>query len=245
VEILGVLFMIFVGGVLAVGVMVAIGLAQRNADVNSSSTNGPDRSRIAASILFQLLLAGGSSPDEALRGVRRAGIASPVTAGIDVTTWGDRFRQLATQEQREWLLETAVQLIAAPARAVPLRQYAALLDLSFALGFQTNALAKLREQYGFDYIDHAKDGRPPEADRGGGSLPLFVRGTTDRAALLRVLGLEGSADRQAIITAYRRLAAQYHPDRVFGAPVEVQSEAAAKFIEITRAYEALMAIYRD
>ena len=138
-----------------------------------------------------------------------------------------------------------MQLVAVTGRPVPLRQYAALLDLSFSLGFQTDALAKLREKYGFDYVDHAKDGRPRAADRGGGSMPLFVRGSSDTTALLRVLGLEGTADRQAIITAYRRLAAQHHPDRVFGESEAVQSQAAAKFIEITRAYETLMAIYRD
>ena len=38
---------------------------------------------------------------------------------------------------------------------------------------------------------------------------------------------------------------QHHPDRVFGAPEQVQSEAAARFIEITRAYETLLAFFRD
>ncbi len=76
-------------------------------------------------------------------------------------------------------------------------------------------------------------------------MPLFVRGTTDTTVLLRTLGIEGAANRQVIISAYRRLAAQHHPDRVYGESADVQSLAAAKFIEITRAYEALMAIYRD
>jgi hypothetical protein len=177
--------------------------------------------------------------------VRRAGLISPVTPGIDVGNWAEHYAKLASPEQRTWLLETAVQLVAAPTHPVPLRQYATLLDLSFSLGFQTDALAKLREQYRFDYVDHAKDGRPREADRGGGAMPLFVRGPTDTATLLRTLGIEGNANRQVIISAYRRLAARHHPDKVYGKPEEVQSVAAAKFIEITRAYEALMAIYRD
>jgi DnaJ-domain-containing protein 1 len=143
------------------------------------------------------------------------------------------------------LLETAVKLVAAPGRPVPLRQYADLLDISFSLGFQTDALAKLREQYDFDYVDHAKDARPREADRGGGAMPLFVRGSADTVKLLKTLGIEGSANRHVIISAYRRLAAQHHPDKVYTAGPDVQSDAAARFIEITRAYEALMAIYRD
>lgn len=244
-EILAVIFMIVVGGMLAIGIMIAVAVAQRNADGATTTNNTHDRSRIAASILFHLMLAGGATADQALRGVRQVGLISPPTSGIDVTSWGERYAQLATSEQRAWLLEAAVQLIAAPARPVPLLQYALLLDLSFALGFQTDALAKLRERYRFEYIDHARDARPREADRGGGAVPLFVRGANDTAALLRTLGIHETADRQAIISAYRRLAAQHHPDKFFGKPEEVQSEAAARFIEITRAYEALMAVYRD
>jgi len=45
--------------------------------------------------------------------------------------------------------------------------------------------------------------------------------------------------------AYRRLAAQHHPDKVFGASAEVQTAAAARFIEITRAYETLLVIYDE
>jgi hypothetical protein len=245
VELIAVIVMIMAGGVLAIGVMMVIGLAQRTAETNTPTSSAPDRSRIAASILFHLLLAGGAKSEGALRGLRQAGLISPPTSGIDVTSWGQRYAQLATMEQRYWLLETAVQLVAAPARPVPVRQYAVLLDLNFALGFQTDALAKLRQQYGFEYIDHAKEGRPREADRGGGAAPLFVRGVTDAAPFLRVLGIEGTADRQTIISVYRKLVAQHHPDRVYGAPADVQSEAAARFIEITRAYEALMTIYRD
>ena len=82
-------------------------------------------------------------------------------------------------------------------------------------------------------------------DGHGGAMPLFERGTTDTATLLKTLGIEGNANRHIIITAYRKLAAQNHPDKVYAEGPEAQSDAAARFIEITRAYEALMAIYRD
>ena len=222
---------------MAVITMFAIALTQRNVESTNLANGAPDRSRLASSILFHLLLLGGLSADEAMRDVRRrAGLASPVTGGIDIMNWGNRFAQLATREQREWLLETAVQLLAGRGAPLPLRQYSALLDLSFALGFQTDALARLRDQYGFEYIDHAKDGRPREAD---------VRQPADIGPLLRLLGIEGPASRQAIISAYRKLAAQYHPDRVFGQPQDVQSQAAARFIEITQAYETLLVLYPD
>ncbi len=224
-----IILMIAAGCAIALSVMIVVAAIER-----SSGT-----------IPFQLLLAGGSRHEEALRDLRRVGIVSPVTAGIDIASWTERYARLANADQRHWLLETAVKLVAAPGRPVPLRQYAELLDISFSLGFQTDALAKLRERYAFDYVDHAKDARPREADRAGGATPLFVRGTADTATLLQTLGIQGTANRRSINTAYRKLAAQHHPDKVYTEGPEVQSDAAARFIEITRAYEALMAIYRD
>jgi len=240
-----IILMIAAGCAVALSVLIGIAAIERSGGPIPAATSAPDRNRISASILFQLLLAGGWQDNDALRDLRGVGIISPVTAGIDIASWTERYARLANVEQRHWLLETAVKLVAAPGRPVPLRQYAHLLDISFALGFQTDALAKLREQYHFDYVDHAKDARPREADRGGGAMPLFVRGSTDTAALLKTLGLEGDAKRHDIITAYRRLAAQHHPDKVYTEGPEAQSDAAARFIKITRAYEALMAIYRD
>lgn len=241
--------MLFVGGAVAVFVMAAIGIAQReNASAATADTPMPatEHDRIAVSLLFQVVSAGGVGPDDVLREIRRrAGIAAPVTGGIDVTSWAERYSRLATPEQRSRLLETAVQLIATPGRPIPLRQYAILLDLSFGLGFHTDALAKLREQYGFDYIDHAKAGRPREADRAGGATTLFVREPRREPELLGLLGLTGTPTRQTIVTAYRRLAAQHHPDKFHGRDDATQSAAAARFIEITRAYEELLATYRD
>jgi hypothetical protein len=240
-----IILMIATGGAIALVVMLAIAAIERSGGAIPVATSAPDRNRIAASILFQLLLAGGWRDNDALRDLRGVGIISPVVAGIDIASWTEHYARLANAEQRHWLLETAVKLVAATGRPVPLSQYAQLLDISFSLGFQTDALAKLRERYAFDYVDHAKDARPREADRGGGAMPLFVRGSTETATLLKTLGLAGNANRHAIITAYRRLAAQHHPDKVYTEGPEAQSDAAARFIEITRAYEALMAIYRD
>src|SRR6185369_2199470 len=130
--------MIVVGCGVAVGVMVAIGVATKRYESRGQETEirgRSDRERIAGSILFQILLAGGMQPDAAIREIRRrAGIGSPVTGGVDVSNWGEAFAQVATRAERESLLETAVQLIASRGMPVPLRQYAALLDLSFGLG---------------------------------------------------------------------------------------------------------------
>jgi hypothetical protein len=245
VELLIVIAMLAIGGTIALAIGVSVAAAQRESGTGARPTAPPDRNHIAASLLFNLLLAGGAAPEQALRAIRALGIIAPVTSSVDVANWSDRFRQIASPEQRAWLLEAAVRLLAERTTPVPLRQYSALLDLTFALGFQTDALAKLRQQYGFEYVDHAKDARPREADRAGGATPLFVREAREPAELLRILGMEAPATRAAVVVAYRKLAAQHHPDRFFAEPAEVQSAAAARFIEITRAYEALLALYRE
>jgi hypothetical protein len=238
VEIIFLLFMLGAGGAIALFVLAASAISRRE---NERRPEAPPRDSVAASLLFHVLAAGGSGDEEALRQVRRgAGLAAPVTRGIDVCSWAETYASATTPQQRSALLETAAQLVAARAGPVPLRQYAALLDLSFGLGFHTDALAKLRMVYGFDYIDHAKDGRPRSADRRGEGAPLFVRAPAPRVELLKLLGVTAEASRQEIGAAYRRLALQHHPDRFHGASAEAQNAAAARFIEITRAYEELM-----
>ena len=244
VELLAIVFMLGAGGALAAFVLGAMAIAKRENEPRGAPT--PQRDSVAASILFQILTAGGTASDEALRQVRRgAGLAAPVTRGIDVTSWADTYSRAATPQQRNALLEIAVQLVAARHGPIPLRQYAALLDLSFGLGFHTDALARLREAYGFEYVDHAKDARPRSADRGGGGAPLFARPERARPELLGILGLSGAVTRQQVGTAYRKLVAQDHPDRFHGASSEEQNAAAARFIELTRAYEELLLILRD
>jgi hypothetical protein len=241
VELLAVIAMIIAGGAVATFTLLAITLAKRTAEHEQRDDPASARDRLAASLLFHVMMAGPSKSADAMRTIRRTtGLAAPVTAAIDVTTWAQRYAQMATATQRAWLLESAVQVAIAEATTLSLHQYAALLDLSFGLGFHTDALARLREQYRFEYIDPAKAGRPREADRAGGATALFVRERIDRAELLRTLRLEGDPTRPEIITAYRRIVAEIHPDRVHDAEEGVRDAAAARFIEVTRAYEALL-----
>lgn len=247
-ELTVVIIMLAAGIGLAASIIITFAAAQREADMGGAARANvaPDRNHIAASILFNLLLSGGTPPDRAKQDVRRgAGLAAPVTTSIDIVSWGERFAKLATAEQRTWLLDTAVRLVADRKTPVPMRQYSALLDVSFSLGFQTDALAKLRDVYGFDYVDHAKNARPRSADRGGVSTPFYSKDQRKTSELLRILGVDPPASRAVIIAAYRKLVAQHHPDKVFGEPPEVQTAAAARFIEITRAYETLLGIYSE
>lgn len=246
-EMVAILFIIIAGGGLAAFVLTAMAIADR--ERKPAPAPAPQRDSVAASILVHIIAAGGVSIDEAVRTLRRgAGLAAPVTTGIDIANWAESYARGATPEQRASLLETAVRILAARG-PIPLRQYAALLDLSFGLGFQTDALARLRERYGFEYVDHAKDARPKGADRSGDGAPLFVRPRRKRVELLAVLGMvedkASAASRQEISAAYRRLVTQHHPDRFHGATADQQTAAAARFIEITRAYEELLAEEHD
>jgi len=243
-ELIAFLLMLVAGGAAAIFVATAMAISRKESEPQE---NTPRRDSVAASLLFQVLAAGGMSDDEALRQIRRgAGLAAPVTRGIDVTNWAESYARASNEQQRLSLLEMAVQLVAARSGPVPLRQYAALLDLSFGLGFHTDALARLRQTYGFEYVDHAKDARPRSADRGGGGAPLFEREKPrDRSVLLGVLGIAGDPTRQELVAAYRKLATQHHPDRFHGAAAGARDQAAARFIEITRAYEELLLSYRD
>lgn len=243
-----VIIMLAVGVGLAAAVIVSFAAVQREAEISgrARSSAAPDRNHIAASLLFNLLVVGGTLPEIAMREIRRgAGLAAPVTSGIDIVSWSERFGRLASPDQRRWLLDTAVRLVADRTTPVPLRQYSALLDLSFSLGFQTDALARLRDVYGFDYVDHAKNGRPRGADRAGVSTPIYSRDQRETAELLRLLGVEDPATRAGVIAAYRKLATQHHPDKVFSEPPEVQTAAASRFIEITRAYEILLGVFAE
>jgi len=244
VEIVFGLVMIAAGIAVAIFVMIAIAIGRGEKPADQGARD--DRQQVAASILHQVLVAGDVPADEVLKRLRRdAGLAARITPSVDVASWGETYARMSSDDQRRWLLEMAVQLAAARRGAVPLRQYTALLELSFSLGFRTDALARLREKYRFEYVDHAKDARPREADRTGGATPLFVREQIDTRELLRVLEIEGIPTRQTIISAYRKLASRHHPDHHVHEPEAAREHSAAQFIEITRAYEQLLAIYRD
>jgi hypothetical protein len=227
-------FMLGAGGALAVFVLAAMKI--HRLEETPGEARPPQRDSVAASLLFHVLRAGGVSSDEALRQLRRGtGFAAPVTQGIDVGNWAESYARHSSDEQRRTLLETAVQLIAAREGPVPWKQYVALLDLSFGLGFHTDALAKLRQSYGFEFVDPGRD-RPSAA----GAPKTAAGAAAARAELLTILGVGATATRQELSAAYRRLVLQHHPDRFHGAPAEAQKLAAARFIEITRAYEELL-----
>jgi transposase len=236
-ELIAAVFMLGAGAALALFVLAAMKLDR--ASQGEDDPRPPQRDSVAASLLFHVVQAGGASDDEALRQIRRGtGIVAPVTRGIDAGNWAESYARHATPEQRRSLLETAVQLVASREKPVPLRQYAALLDLSFGLGFQTDALARLRESYGFEYVvvEERRSRLSTGTEPGTGRIARPPH---------EILGVSAKPTRQELSAAYRKLVIQHHPDRFHGAPAEEQNGAAARFIEITRAYEELLLSCRD
>ncbi|MDH5823021.1 DnaJ domain-containing protein [Luteimonas sp. RD2P54] len=67
---------------------------------------------------------------------------------------------------------------------------------------------------------------------------LFPR----RATPYRVLGVGEDASEAEIDQAYRRLMAQYHPDRLSGAAPELRAEAEKKAREINGAYDRIRSL---
>ena len=235
-----ILFMLGGGAALALFVIVTMARERRSDPESGRGVAGSIRESVEASLLFQVMTAGGMAQEESIRAIRaEMEKAVPLTRGIDLTSWAENFARHATEGERTSLLDRAVRMVAAAGKPVPLRQYAALLDLSFGLGFQTDALARLREAYGFEYIDHARDARLRNVR---GRAPGVQPGSDE---LLAALGLSGTPTRQELGLAYRKLIAKHHPDRFHTATAEERDAAAARFIEITRAYENLLLTIRD
>ncbi len=110
------------------------------------------------------------------------------------------------------------------------------------LGFHADALARLRAKWRFEYADYAAMSRPREADRVGGAS-LFRRVTPrEKVSLMKTLGLRGELERGPLISAYRRLAGAHHPDRFHDCGADERAAAARRFIELTEAYERLLAL---
>lgn len=55
-----------------------------------------------------------------------------------------------------------------------------------------------------------------------------------------ILGLKSGASREEIKAAYKKLAAQYHPDKVQHLGQEFQDLAHKKFVAVQKAYDTLM-----
>ena len=226
----------------AVVIAITIGRAVES-KADRESRRG-DAVNLTTGILNEIALLGGVDEETAMRLVSdKCGGRTAPAGRADLASWGASFRELASEESMSALLETAVEVAMATGDRLPPAQYAGLLTLSFSLGFHADALARLREKHRFEYDDWARMGRPREADRSGGGAPLIERRPLDIKRLLAVLGLPAGAGRQDVVSAYRHLAAESHPDHFHDATPEERDRAAKRFRELTAAYESLIRVW--
>jgi hypothetical protein len=83
-------------------------------------------------------------------------------------------------------------------------------------------------------------GRPRRRDLSRGRAPRGIPSGSSRAVALALLGLPANADARAIRSAFRRLAAERHPDRFPQASEQQQAELVRRFAELTAAYHSLV-----
>jgi len=84
-------------------------------------------------------------------------------------------------------------------------------------------------------------GRRRRRDGLDDTTPVPARYESSRQAALRSLGLDGDPSPDAVRAAFRKLARHCHPDLYARADETTRAECSKRFIEISRAYEALIA----
>ena len=225
------------------GIAISIGLlASASSEPDGRRTGSPRNPGvrvISAAILGEIASRSGVDPALVSHGVP---VGPPVVPkeSIDLTSWAENFSARSSRQECEALLEEAVRTAMRAGPRLKLSQYYALVELSFGLGFRADALWRLRDRYGFDYTDWAKH-RPRE--QSGSTEVMTTRERTEE--LLLRLGLPGGSTRREIVTAYRKLATLYHPDRFHGASAEEVEAASRRFREVHNAYQALVGIDRS
>ncbi len=93
--------------------------------------------------------------------------------------------------------------------------------------------------YRMGYRGLRSDGRPRQERTGGPDSPPEMPGEASADDPRRILGVGPGADQTEIRQAYRRLAAQYHPDKVAHLGEDLRHLAEKKFKSIQAAYETL------
>jgi hypothetical protein len=244
VELLLVAAMIGAGiAIAAVVLFVAVLYRRREEERAERFSPGRDPAETARTILVEVARRGGLSAAEAEAVVREAGYgAGAGREGIDLTEWAASYRRATAPADARALLDAAVHVAVRSAPVVAIGQWSALLDVCFALGFHTDALAALRAKYRFRYVD-GSHGRPPEAWRRGRSGRPAAN-AREVVVHLERFGLAGPVGRRELASAYRKRAAECHPDRYHSSSPETREAAALRFIELTEAYEALLPLCR-
>ena len=114
-----------------------------------------------------------------------------------------------------------------------------LVILGFAARFFLQRLGKTKSMPRRDGPEAETEGRRTTGETGFQDNPGESEASNRKWDPYRVLELERGASKQDIKQAYRRLANQYHPDKVNHLGEEFKVLAETKFKEIQKAYQEL------
>jgi len=226
--------LMFGAATIAVAIVLVLIAVARSGRSNAA----PTLTSLASSIVFEVSRGGTSGDGELRRWMRNVGLVpvDPVTI-IDLASWAEAYSQRTTESDHRRILELSVRGAMLGASTLTSRQFHALQDLVFSLGYHADTIQRLREQFEFDYIDYAKERRPREADRA--SAVKFFNRNERISEDLALLGFREMPTRQELISSYRRLVRENHPDTLHASGGN-EDQAASKFIMITAAYERLL-----
>ena len=238
VELTVIIIMLAAGVGLAASVIITFAAAQREADMSGATRAkaAPDRNHIAASLLFNLLVCGGTPPDAAMRDDPQE--CGPRRAGHVV----DRHHQLG-RALREAGHARAAHVAPRHRRPAGRRPHHARSAAPVLGPARPQLRPRLPDRRAGEAARHLRLRlRRPRQERAAARAPTAAasrrrstRATTaSPPSCFASSASRAPASRAIIIAAYRKLAAQHHPDKVFGEPAEVQNAAAARFIEITQ-----------
>ena len=131
-----------------------------------------------------------------------------------------------------WIILAAIYLLS-PYDIIPGYHPPGWLDDIFVLVLLYRYLVKLRRT--------GTAGRPPHSDdkQQRSRTDTATAGNQQNRSPYDVLEISPGADPEEIRTAYRKLANQYHPDKVSHLGEEFQAMAEERFKEIQEAYDRL------
>jgi len=220
--------------------------------------------RARASGVLELIESDGPTRGRSHRVHLDAGLVSRVESALDVPRIGEILRQQGFVGD-EALRRLTRELTRAPGRrageilleeselgpsalsAALRRQLRQRLDALFTLGDAELRFRVARPEPGRAIPLSPREflhGRPRKRDTSARESRAALRqGGKDRARsqALTVLGLGGSASRDAVQRAFRSLAAAVHPDRYPNASAEERASLLKRFAELSAAYHLLVA----
>lgn len=160
-----------------------------------------------------------------------------VGKNVNTALCGDLLRQHLPYAERVQLISFLFDLAASDGK-ISIYEIKLLQEITAAIGVYKNEYINIFNQHmnkaGFN--TSASQNTQQQQQQ---APPPKPRQTTPRTSAFSILGLTPQASNDEVKRAYRKLAMQYHPDRVTTADEATQRRAAEQFRRITQAYQQI------